>query len=158
MPRTLGLIALLVVLTPIFAQDKPKASPPKPTSKVELEIIKRTNEARAREKKPPLVLNDLLMKAARDHAANMVKQNLMSHDLDGKNASDRVKALGYEYAALAENIAMGQMSPADVLKMWMNSEGHRTNILGEFTEIGVAQVKAAKGYAYVQVFGTPAQP
>src|SRR4029079_6734173 len=135
---------------PLIAQDKPQ-----PPTKAELEIIKRTNQAREREKKPPLVVNDLLMKAARQHAANMVKQNQMSHDLDGKNASDRVKALGYEYAALAENIAMGQKSPAEVLTMWTNSESHKSNILGDFTEIGVAQVKAGRGFAYVQVFGTP---
>lgn len=160
MQPALCLTGLLVVLLPLSAQEKkPGQEKPPVPSKVEQEIVRLTNQARAKQNKPALKVNDVLMKAARMHAANMANQNQMEHVLDGKDASDRVKALGYEYAALAENIAAGQRTPAEVLAMWMNSEGHRSNILGEqYTEIGVAQVKGAKGYYYVQVFGAPLQP
>jgi uncharacterized protein YkwD len=151
MSLTLGLLLVLLLL-PTQGQAPEKAKPP---TKVEQEIIKLTNDARAKEKKPALTVNDLLMKAARQHAENMARLGQLTHVIDNKTPADRVKELGYEYAAVAENIAAGQRTPAEVLATWLNSEAHRTNILGEdYAEIGVAQVKSADGVLYyVQVFG-----
>jgi uncharacterized protein YkwD len=76
--------------------------------------------------------------------------------LDDKKPADRVKDAGYKYAAVGENVAWNQKNPAQVVEAWMNSEGHRANILKkEYEEIGVAVAKNAKGEPYwVQVFGT----
>ncbi len=156
--RTLSLLGLALILAPGFAQEKQPPEKAKAPSKTEQEIIKLTNQARAKQQKSALRVNDLLMKAARQHAENMARQNQMSHVLDGKNPADRVKALGYEFSHVAENIAMGQRNAAEVMNMWMNSESHRSNLLGDdYTEIGVAVAKGAKGLYYVQVFGTPQQ-
>ena len=55
---------------------------------------------------------------------------------------DRLKALGISYTAAGENIAKGQRTAQEVVTAWMNSEGHRANILdAKFTHIGVGYVK-----------------
>jgi uncharacterized protein YkwD len=122
------------------------------------EILKRTNEARAKEKLPPLKMNPLLTKIANAHSANMAKQEKMAHVLDGKKPAQRVKEGGYDYADTAENVATSEdLDAAEVMEMWVKSETHRDNILGEpFREIGIGLARSAKGDVYyTQVFGTP---
>jgi uncharacterized protein YkwD len=105
----------------------------------------------------PLKMNPSLMEAARKHAENMAAQDKLSHTLDDKEPPDRAKAAGYKSDFVGENIAWGQKSPKQVVESWMDSEAHRANVLHkEFTEIGVAYAKNAKGEPYwVQVFGKP---
>lgn len=126
-------------------------------SKEEEGVIELTNAERKKMDLPPLKANALLMEAARSHGANMAKQDKLAHELDGKQPADRVKDAGYKYGYTGENVAWNQKNPKEVLESWMNSEGHRANILKkEYTEIGVAMVKNEKGQPYwVQVFGTP---
>jgi uncharacterized protein YkwD len=66
-------------------------------------------------------------------------------------------AAGYTYRMAAENIAAGHRSPADVVKGWMNSPGHRANILNcGFTQIGVGYATGGThGTYWTQNFGTP---
>ncbi|MGL5944276.1 MAG: CAP domain-containing protein [Waterburya sp.] len=60
--------------------------------------------------------------------------------------------MGYQYSNLGENVAQGQTTPTDVLDSWMNSSGHRENILNpNFTEIGVGY----ENNYWTQVFGRP---
>lgn len=76
-----------------------------------------------------LSANAGLAAAARDHAQDMVSNNYFSHDgRNGSSFSQRARAAGYTCAA-AENIAFGQTSEAEVMTEWMNSSGHRRNIL-----------------------------
>lgn len=126
-------------------------------TKDEEAIIALTNAERKKAEKelPPLKLNPKLMEAARKHAANMAAQEKLDHTLDEKTFADRAKTEGYKAMALGENIAWNAQTPKEAVEVWMNSEGHRENILNsEYTEIGVAVVKSKKGEAYwVQVFG-----
>ena len=66
-------------------------------------------------------------------------------------------AAGYRYRKVAENIAAGQRDAAEVVRGWMNSPGHRANILdAELTQIGVGLVSGGPyGTTWTQVFGTP---
>jgi uncharacterized protein YkwD len=67
---------------------------------------------------------------------------------------DQMKQFGYSYSYAGENIAMGQRSPQEVMKAWMNSAGHRANILSpNFTEIGIGYY--SDGNYWVQQFGKP---
>ena len=70
---------------------------------------------------------------------------------------DRVEALGYRYAAVAENIAAGQNSAGEVVEGWMHSPGHRKNILNsDVTQIGVGHARGGEfGTYWTQVFGKP---
>jgi uncharacterized protein YkwD len=115
-----------------------------------------TNAARekADQELKPLKMNPKLMEAARKHAENMAAQDKLEHVLDEKTPSDRVKATGYKPRAVGENIAF-RGTAKETVADWMDSEPHRKNILNpDYTEIGVAVVKNAKGERYwVQVFG-----
>src|SRR5262249_35732049 len=76
-------------------------------SKDEQRIRDLTNEARAKEKLPPLKVNATLVKVARAHSANMAKQGKMEHVLDDKNPAQRIEKAGYDYRSVGENIAWG---------------------------------------------------
>ncbi len=115
------------------------------------------NRERADEELPPLVLSPKLNKAAQVQAEGMVSMGEMTHEgADGSNVSARVSAQDYPYRAVAENVAYGQRSGESVMEDWMNSPGHRRNILGDFEEMGAAQSKDEDGRPYwCVVFGTP---
>lgn len=143
--------------------DEPKkADPPKEKAEFKLTedeqaVLDATNAERKKAKLDPLTADAKLTEAARSHAANMAKQDKLAHTLDDKTFEDRAKAAGYAYRGLAENIAWNQKTPKEVVATWMDSKGHRENLLnGEYTHIGVAVAKSKKGEPYwVQVFGTP---
>ncbi len=89
----------------------------------------------------------------------MAKQEKMDHKLDDKTPFDRMRAAGYLFKLAGENIARGEgnVTQRDVVREWMESKGHRENILGaEFTETGVGLARAEDGQIYyTQVFARP---
>jgi uncharacterized protein YkwD len=112
------------------------------------------NAERDRQGLRPLKLNKRLSKAARGHAGDMVRRNYFSHDsLGGGTFVDRIRRTGYLRGAqrwsVGENLAWGthdSSAPRAVAAMWMNSPGHRANILnGGFREIGIGLVLGAPG-------------
>ncbi|MBD5785130.1 CAP domain-containing protein [Cellulosimicrobium terreum] len=109
-----------------------------------------TNAERAEAGCDPLVVDERLTAAAQLHSEDMLAQDYFDHtSLDGRSPWDRAKAQGYANPS-GENIAKGQATAADVVRAWMDSPGHRANILNcDFREIGV-------GYAdrvWTQLFG-----
>lgn len=133
----------------------------KPTSgPAEAQVLDLTNQERAKAGCGPLRTNNSLIQAAEAHAADMVAKHYFAHDsLDGRSPFDRMKAAGFRGGAMAENIAVGYTSAASVVKGWMNSPGHRANILNcSYTMIGIGydsgQVKPDWGNgSWVQDFG-----
>jgi len=95
--------------------------------------------------------NPDLALAAQLHAEDMNAQGYFSHDsLDGRDFVQRIDDAGYDGSARGENIARGQRSPEQVMQSWMDSDGHRRNILSEGSnEIGVGFIDNH----WVQVFG-----
>lgn len=93
---------------------------------------------------PPLAWDNLLFTAARGHSDDMATHDYFSHTaLNGSTPGDRITAAGYVWNTCGENIAAGYQAPEAVVEAWMNSPGHRANILNtSFCDIGV-------GYAYV---------
>src|SRR5262249_36810050 len=89
----------------------------------------------------------VLCEVARAHSANMAKQRKQEHTLDGKNASDRVQAAGYEDVSLGENIISGRRcTPRDAFAGWMDSPPHRDNILkARFQEVGIGVASNDRG-------------
>lgn len=79
----------------------------------------------------------------------------MSHTgPDGSTMTSRVEAAGYSWSNLGENIARGQADPDAVMNAWMNSPGHRANILNcAFKEIGIGVHKGDGGPWWTQDFG-----
>jgi uncharacterized protein YkwD len=119
-------------------------------------IVDATNAERKKAALPELKVNEKMVEAARSHAANIAKQDILEHTLDGKTAGDRVKEVGFRFRHTGENIAHNQKTTQEVLESWMNSDGHKANILSkDYEEIGAAVTKNDKGERYwVQVFGT----
>lgn len=154
------MLATLLFFTfgsPAAIADDPKSPDAMKLSADESAVIELVNAERKKAGLPPLKPNAKLMAAARDHAANMAKQEKLEHDLDGKTPADRVKTAGYKFAATGENIGWNYPTPMTAVAGWMNSPPHKENILNAgYTEIGVAVKKSAKGEPYwVQVFGKP---
>ncbi|HEY0814257.1 MAG TPA: CAP domain-containing protein [Pseudonocardia sp.] len=122
------------------------------------DVVVRTNAERARHGVPPLTVDARLAHAAQAHSADMVRRSFFAHENpDGRQVWDRAVAAGYLYRKVAENIAAGQRSAQEVVLGWMNSPGHRANILdGELTQIGVGCAEGGSyGFYWTQVFGTP---
>lgn len=107
-----------------------------PEQVVELVNIERQNNGGL----PPLKHNALLDNSSQTHSTNMAERDFFSHcDLDtGATLGDRIIAAGYTPNRGGENIAAGQTTPETVMTAWMNSTGHRANILNDsYHEIGV---------------------
>jgi len=122
------------------------------------EVVAATNVERARQGLGPLTVDPRLAVAAQLHTEDMVRRAFFAHENpDGTQVWDRALAAGYPYRKVAENIAAGQRTAAEVVAGWMDSPGHRRNILdGELTQIGVGHVLGGEyGVVWTQVFGTP---
>ncbi|WP_345491616.1 sigma-70 family RNA polymerase sigma factor [Streptomyces roseoviridis] len=118
------------------------------------QVIDLVNTERARAGCGPLTENGLLTRAAQGHSDDMAARDFFDHtDPDGDGPGERVTATGYRWSTYGENIAKGQRTPAQVMDSWMNSPGHRANILNcDFREIGIG-IHSAGGPYWTQVFG-----
>lgn len=121
-------------------------------STIEQQVLTLTNQERAKEGLKPLATDAKLMDAAREKSTDMRTGKYFSHTSPTLGSPfDRMKALGIDYRAAAENIAMGQTSAEEVVKAWMESPGHRANIMnGKFTHIGIGY--DAQGHYWTQQF------
>lgn len=110
----------------------------------EQEALDLVNQERASAGCNPVTANEKLAAAARGHSDDMAVNDFFSHTgSDNASFVDRVERQGYSWSRLGENIAAGYSTPASVMNGWMNSSGHRANILNcAFTEIGI-------GYTYL---------
>ncbi|AVH60932.1 MULTISPECIES: CAP domain-containing protein [Streptomyces] len=120
------------------------------------EVIALTNAERTACGLPPLSPDSPLTTAAQAHSADMVARAFYSHTSpDGSRPWDRAAAAGCTRRTIGENIACGQRSPAEVVRGWMNSPGHRANILKpDFTHIGIGLAGGGKAGTYwTQLFG-----
>ncbi|KAG1703238.1 hypothetical protein DVH05_008148 [Phytophthora capsici] len=100
------------------------------TSDFHIAMLNAVNKERASRGLPKLCAHRELQKAAQVHSADMARRNYLSHTgSDGSTASSRVRASGYRYTTVAENIAAGQSTVTKVMSSWMGSSGHRANLL-----------------------------
>jgi uncharacterized protein YkwD len=152
-------LAIILLGAALAWADESAEKEPKLTKEEQL-VLDLTNEARAKEKLPPLKVNATLVKVARAHSANMAKQHKMEHELDGKTPAQRLDDAGYDYRSMGENIAAGD-KPVSIRKIfqgWMESEGHREHIMSpKFDEIGIGIAADKREYYYTQVFGKQRQ-
>ena len=139
--------------------QKPATAPTAPStqasgnvSSIEQQVLTLTNQERAKEGLKPLATDAALMESARAKSADMSKNNYFSHTSPTMGSPfDQMKAKGIQYKAAAENIAKGQQSAEEVVKAWMESPGHRQNIMnGSFTHIGIGY--DANGNYWTQQF------
>lgn len=158
----LSLNAAMLLVLPQTIMAEPISNPTAPMlvaqSQYDTDLLALTNNERAQAGLPPLRYSPALGQAAQLHAEDMVDNNFFSHTgSDGSSVGSRARANGYAYSYVGENIAAGSPNPAGALEQWMNSPGHRGNILKpEYTEIGfgyVSDPSSPYGHYWVQVFG-----
>ncbi|GHK04651.1 membrane protein [Streptomyces sp. Y2F8-2] len=120
----------------------------------EAEVLKLVNQERAKVGCSPVTPNGPLRKLAEAFSEDMAARNFFDHtDLDGKDPWQRAAVLGITDLG-GENIARGQATPQDVMDAWMNSPGHRANILNcDFTTLGVGVHLGSGGPWWTQDFG-----
>jgi uncharacterized protein YkwD len=124
----------------------------------EAKLLTLVNAERAKTGVAALSLSTELNAAAQRHSKDMAANKFLSHTgSDGSTAEQRTTEAGYKWGANAENIAQGSTTAAAAMQQWMESTGHRKNILsGEYEHVGFAVEKAAGGdYYWTQVFGRP---
>jgi uncharacterized protein YkwD len=132
-------------------------------------VLELTNQARAHARRcgatpfapaPPLVLNAVLGRAARDYSQQMASFGYMDHTgADGSSPADRITRSGYRWREVGENLASGIMTAEDVVSGWLGSPEHCANLMDPlFRQMGVAYAvnpHNAAGVYWAQEFGTP---
>lgn len=141
-------------------------------AKFEEEVLRLTNEARARGHNcdtrgvkppaPPLTMEPRLRCAARLHSKYMSETGDFNHTTKtGSTPDQRIRATGYTYGWMGENIAAGQMTPQQVVAGWLDSDGHCDNIMNpNFTQIGIGYVQGTRSLGrlshwWTQNFASP---
>ncbi len=133
----------------------PQPPPPSP----EALVLNLVNLERARAGCRPVTADTRLAAAARGHSADMARRDFFDHtNPDGLDPGRRITVAGYRWSTYGENIAVGYPDARAVMKGWMNSTGHRHNILDcRFRNLGVGLAYNVRHYPYwTQDFGTPA--
>ncbi len=118
---------------------------------IEDAILQLVNSHRASIGKSALSVNSLAKELAKDHTLYMIDQGAISHDGFGERAD---QLFAQENASnVGENVAAGYPTAQSVMNAWLNSSGHRQNIEGNFTHIGISAIKNGSGtYYYTQLF------
>lgn len=141
---------------PEIPEQKPETPEQKPESSAlhafEKRVGELVNAERAKAGLEPLVLDESLSVKAREKSRDMAKNNYFSHNSPTYGTPfEMMQSMGITYRSAGENIAMGQRSPEAVVEAWMNSPGHRANILSpSFTHLGVGYI--ADGNYWTQWF------
>lgn len=145
---------------PLIAEEKQSTGEAKTLG--ESEIIILTNVERSKAGATPLTVSAELSAIARVKAEDMIAKQYFAHIApDGTGVATLAEQYHYEFLNIGENLAVGEFdSSAEVVTGWMNSPGHRANMLNtSFTEIGVAAIqgmyKGKKVWYAVQEFGRP---
>ena len=130
-------------------------TPAQSAASYEQQVLELVNEQRANYGLAPLSYSKELEAVAYAHSKDMAQNNYFSHtNLSGQSPFDRIHAAGISYRSAAENIAAGQKTPQEVVSAWMNSAGHRANILNSsVTKMGVGIYSGGSyGIYWTQLF------
>ncbi|MFF4169615.1 CAP domain-containing protein [Streptomyces sp. NPDC001744] len=137
--------------TPARTTATPKKDPG--SASAEQQVIDLVNAERAKAGCGPVTGNSLLALAARGHSDDMAARDFFDHtNPEGAGPGERFTAVGYGWTTYGENISKGRRTAEEVMAAWMNSPGHRANILNcSFTEMGVGL--HTEGWYWTQTFG-----
>lgn len=121
----------------------------------EMQVLSIVNSERAKQGLSALANNWELQRVAETKAKDMTDKNYFSHTSPTYGSPfDMMKSFGIKYSSAGENIAKGQRTPQEVMTAWMNSSGHRANILNSsYTQIGVGY--DSRSNSWVQMFIRP---
>ncbi|WP_458397842.1 CAP domain-containing protein [Anaerotignum sp.] len=138
--------------------DAQKTEPTQAETTQAAEILNLVNQERAKAGVPALTLSEKLTSIAYTKAKDMADKNYFSHQSPTYGSPfDMLKQFGVSYSYAGENIAAGQKTAAEVMNNWMNSSGHKANILNKnYTQLGVGFYRGGQyGTEWVQLFIKP---
>jgi len=146
--------AAALALLPAMA---PACDVPDDLAQVSNRVIKLTNKRREKAGLGAVQRNEKLTRAAQKHACWQADNGVMSHTGQGGSTMDaRATAEGYVWSYVAENVAMGQQTALEVVKTWMQSPTHRTNMLSAHArEIGIGWAKSGPQTYWVMLLAAP---
>ncbi|MCK9330549.1 MAG: SafA/ExsA family spore coat assembly protein [Candidatus Cloacimonetes bacterium] len=130
------------------------STPTTPTSNnlraLETEVVRLVNAERSKAGQPALTENTELSNVARTKSEDFVNNNYFSHNSPTYGSPfEMLESFGISFTAAAENIASGQRTASEVMNSWMNSSGHRANILSPtYNQIGVGIARDNNGSLY----------
>ncbi len=164
--RTLTMVSVLLVTVKIVALSWLSLGAIQPASSAAItqeSVLTLTNQSRKDNSLKPVTYNHVLERAAQDKANDMLAKQYFAHNApDGKTPWDFIKKQGYQYLSAGENLAVHFFDDRTLQEAWMNSPGHRANILNtNFEEMGVG---ISRGFFenhdttfVVEMFGLPAE-
>jgi len=134
----------------IYVGEKVLIPDTNPLASYEQQVITLVNKERTSRGLAPLLYDSTLAYVARLKSQDMVNENYFSHTSPKYGSPfQMMEKYGLKFSAAGENIAYGQSTAQEVMTDWMNSAGHRANILSSaYTHIGVGVAKAANGTLY----------
>lgn len=123
------------------------------------DLLAAINAERAKKRLAPLRASNTLMQVADFYSCRLIDGRFFDHvdPFDGSTVDTRATDFGYAFQKVGENLAAGHKSAKDALSAWMESPGHRANLLDpSFTETGIAvKTGGDYGWYWVQEFGRP---
>jgi uncharacterized protein YkwD len=143
---------------PASPTPSPTGAQPAGNAAFEAEVVTLVNAERVKASCAAVTVDDRLTTAARAHSADMAARDYFSHTTpEGVEFATRITNAGYRWGGAGENIAKGQRSPQEVMTSWMNSPGHKANILNcGFKNLGVGVAADATGaLLWTQDFASP---
>jgi uncharacterized protein YkwD len=157
-PRLLAALLAVLVSPVVLALPAIADTAAAPSSGWQRQMLVEVNALRAAAGVPELRLCAALGRAARGHARDLASGAPFGHiGTDGRGPGERVRAQGYAWSTVGENVAAGQASVRQAMESWVTSEGHLANLLNpDYRHLGVAVVVTANspyGSYWVQGFG-----
>ena len=145
-------------LSEAYAAQSMKSTSRRTIAQQEAEIVRLVNVKRVENGLKPLKANLDIARSARNKSQDMATNKYFSHVSPTFGSTFKLmESFGIRFSAAGENIAYGQKTPAAVMNAWLNSPGHRANILSKtYTNIGVGLAKNSNGICYwTQIFTKP---
>ncbi len=158
-----ALMCAFVILLLVLANSTPAEAQGQTLNSFEQQVFDLVNQQRAANGLAALQIDWRLVQSARNHNAAMIQSGQFAHQVTGElplcasgSGNDRYDAVGYPWVACGENIAAGQSTPQQVMNDWMNSSGHKANILSpNYRDFGIGFTQGGSyGYYWTQDFGT----
>lgn len=137
----------------------PTPPPPAPdANETLLRLLTLHNEQRQAHGVPSVSMHEHLNTAAQGHADTMARLQHMSHNAGGTDFQERIRSAGYNLSGGGENIAAGQRTPEAVVQAWMNSPGHKRNILNAYWwHVGFGVAVGGNRLYWCTVFAVPSR-
>ncbi len=166
MKKTNNHIAIFILLLIFFSGIDQAAGAAGRERDVAKGVVELINRVRARgtlcgkryfKSAGPVAWNDILGKASLEHSSDMAERNFFGHrGADGLSPGERISRLGYRWITYGENVGEGYRTPEDMVRGWLESEGHCENIMNPaFKEAASAYVKKARKIYWTLLLAAP---